>query len=68
MITIYFVQGWKFFGRICSDYVQESDTEIYSLYNFLSAPIDKMAAEARAQRQQDVLLEIEADIENSYPK
>jgi hypothetical protein len=26
-----------------------------------------MAAEARAQRQQDVLLEIEADIENSYP-
>ncbi|XP_053406926.1 uncharacterized protein LOC123546645 isoform X1 [Mercenaria mercenaria] len=60
-------KGWKFFGRICSDYVQESDTEIYTLYNFLSAPIDSMAASARAQRQQEVLLAIEADIENTYP-
>ncbi|XP_045189028.2 uncharacterized protein LOC123546644 [Mercenaria mercenaria] len=60
--------GWKFFGRICSDYVQENDTEICSLYNFLSAPIDNMGTNARAQRQRELLLKIEDDINNTYPK
>ena len=59
-------QDWRFFGRICSDYIQESDQEIYNLYNFLSAPIDSMSTKAKEQRQKELMMSIEDDINSAY--
>jgi len=60
------LQDWRFFGRICGDYVQESDREINDLYNFLSASIDSMDAKAKEQRQKELMISIQDDINSAY--
>ncbi|XP_052236492.1 uncharacterized protein LOC127848212 [Dreissena polymorpha] len=59
-------KDWQFFGKICSDYVQESDTEIMHLYNFLSSPIDHMSNADRTARQTALICSIEADIDSAF--
>ncbi|XP_052771064.1 uncharacterized protein LOC128210751 [Mya arenaria] len=59
-------RDWRFFGRICSDYVQESDTQINHLYNFLSSPVDHMSTYDRDKRQQAILDSIESDIASAF--
>ncbi|XP_052236506.1 uncharacterized protein LOC127848220 isoform X2 [Dreissena polymorpha] len=60
------VKDWQFFGKICSDYVQESDTEIMQLYNFLSSPIDHMSNADRTARQKALISSIEDDIDSAF--
>ncbi|XP_052236501.1 uncharacterized protein LOC127848219 [Dreissena polymorpha] len=59
-------KDWQFFGKICSDYVQESDTELRALYNFLSSPIDHMSKSDRTTRKKALISSIEADIDSAY--
>ncbi|XP_060559517.1 uncharacterized protein LOC132719699 [Ruditapes philippinarum] len=61
-------QGWSNFGRICQDYIVESDSEIGILYAFLSSPIDSMSADDRKKRLQEVMQGIEDDINNALPE
>lgn len=57
-------QDWKFFGRISSDYVVESDTEINNLYNFLGAKIGSL--DERNNRKKQLVAAIEQDIKAMY--
>lgn len=60
------IQDWEFFGRICSDYIAESDAEIDKLYKFLSAPIDRMTEEQKETRKKAILDSIQEDIDCAY--
>ncbi|XP_060580421.1 uncharacterized protein LOC132737181 [Ruditapes philippinarum] len=60
-------QGWAFFRNICDSFVRSSRRDIYELYKFLSADIDRMAASKRSERQQEILKEYESDIEITFP-
>ena len=55
------------FGRICQDYIVESDSEIGNLYAFLSAPIDQVSTGERKKRVMELMDEIEDEVINSYP-
>lgn len=59
-------QDWEFFGRICSDYITESDEQIDELYKFLSAPIDRMTEEQKETRKKAILDSIQDDIDCAY--
>ncbi|KAH3707205.1 hypothetical protein DPMN_066603 [Dreissena polymorpha] len=59
-------QDLQIFGKICSDYVQQSDTEIMHLYNFLLSPIDYMSNADRTARQKALLSSIEKDIDSAF--
>lgn len=61
-------QGWSTFGRICQDYIVESDSKISILYAFLSSPIDSMSADDRKKRIQEVMQVIEDDINSALPE
>lgn len=61
-------QGWSTFGRICQDYIVESDSKISILYAFLSSPIDSMTADDRKKRIQEVMQVIEDDINSALPE
>ncbi|KAH3892581.1 uncharacterized protein LOC127858055 [Dreissena polymorpha] len=60
-------KNWKFFGKICSAYIEESDKEVFTLYRFLSKPIDNKSAEAIRKRQDDIIAQIENDINSALP-
>lgn len=62
LISPIYFQDWKYFGRICTEYVEKSNKGIKTLYKFLSEPIDSMTAAERKERQDEIIRSIDNEI------